>query len=200
MCVCAGVNYYSERQVLVLDSSVVLSFMDSLHTCSTSLLRYTAIPVFTNHNMTACQSTRGHQEWTQNPCQQSLYNTRTNIFLLNQSCDPDTKSRVFGTHIYLLFRQIPAFCHFFHWIKLILSVCLYVWSLWTPKWPNIENSNLVWKTTFYPVIVWELHVIWLCQWICIRILRVLLSILFPPQIQHKTLQSRKRNGIGHNEH
>ena len=24
--------------------------------------------------------------------------------------------------------------------------------------------------------------------------------LFPPQIQHKTLQSRKRNGIEHNEH
>ena len=28
----------------------------------------------------------------------------------------------------------------------------------------------------------------------------LLSKLFPPQIQHKTLQSRKRNGIEHNEH
>ena len=32
------------------------------------------------------------------------------------------------------------------------------------------------------------------------VLQVLLSILFPPQIQHKTLQSRKRNGIEHNEH
>ena len=31
------------------------------------------------------------------------------------------------------------------------------------------------------------------------ILRVLLSLLFPPQIQHKTLQSRERNGIEHNE-
>ena len=31
-------------------------------------------------------------------------------------------------------------------------------------------------------------------------LRVLLSELFQPQIQHKTLQSRKRNGIEHNEH
>ena len=28
----------------------------------------------------------------------------------------------------------------------------------------------------------------------------LLSKLFPPQIQHKTLQSRERNGIEHNEH
>ena len=28
----------------------------------------------------------------------------------------------------------------------------------------------------------------------------LLSKLFPPQIQHKTLQSRKRNGIEHHEH
>ena len=43
-------------------------------TCSTGLHRRTAIPLFTNHNVTACQSTRGHQEWTQNPCQQSLYN------------------------------------------------------------------------------------------------------------------------------
>ena len=33
-----------------------------------------------------------------------------------------------------------------------------------------------------------------------RNLRVLLSKLFPPQLQHKTLQSRKRNGIEHNEH
>ena len=35
---------------------------------------------------------------------------------------------------------------------------------------------------------------------CIHILRVLLSILFPPQMQHKILQSRERNGIEHNEH
>ncbi len=28
----------------------------------------------------------------------------------------------------------------------------------------------------------------------------LLSKLFPPQIQHKTLQSRERNGMEHNEH
>ena len=40
----------------------------------------------------------------------------------------------------------------------------------------------------------------LFKWIRVRILRVLLIILFPPQIQHKTLQSRKRNGIEHNEH
>ena len=33
---------------------------------------------FTNHNVTACQSTRGHQEQTQNPCQRSLFNTVTN--------------------------------------------------------------------------------------------------------------------------
>ena len=47
-----------------------------LHTCLTSLPRRTAIPLFTNHNMTACQSTWGHQERTQNPCQQSLYNRK----------------------------------------------------------------------------------------------------------------------------
>ena len=51
----------------------VVSFW--LHTCSTGLPRRTAISLFTNHNLTACQSTRGHQEWTQNSCQQSLYNT-----------------------------------------------------------------------------------------------------------------------------
>ena len=45
-----------------------------LHTCSTDLPWRTAFPLFTNHNVTACQSTLGHQEWTQNPCQQSLYN------------------------------------------------------------------------------------------------------------------------------
>ena len=33
-------------------------------------------PPFTNHNLTACQSIQGHQERTQNPCQQSLYNIR----------------------------------------------------------------------------------------------------------------------------
>ena len=33
-----------------------------LHTCSTSLPWHTAIPLFTNHNMTACQSKWGHQE------------------------------------------------------------------------------------------------------------------------------------------
>ena len=36
----------------------VVSF--SLHTCSTGLLRRTAILLFTNHNVTACQNTRGH--------------------------------------------------------------------------------------------------------------------------------------------
>ena len=51
----------------------VVSFR--LHTCLTCLPRCTVIPLSTNHNMTACQSTRGHQERTQNPCQQSLYNT-----------------------------------------------------------------------------------------------------------------------------
>ena len=49
----------------------VVSFR--LHTCSTGLPRCTVIPLFTNHNMTAFQSTRGHQERTPNPCQQSFY-------------------------------------------------------------------------------------------------------------------------------
>ena len=51
----------------------------------------------------------------------------------------------------------------------------------------------------YLPYVWGLYVL-VIQWICIRILQVLLPILFPPQIQHKTLQSRERNGIEHNEH
>ena len=53
----------------------VVSFR--LHTCSTCLPRRTAIPLFMNHNVSACQSTRGHQERTPNPCQQSLYNRTT---------------------------------------------------------------------------------------------------------------------------
>ena len=55
-----------------------------LHTCSTGLPRRTAIPLFTNHNMTTCQSTRGHQERTKNPCQQSLYNNWSNINFLKK--------------------------------------------------------------------------------------------------------------------
>ena len=51
----------------------VISFW--LHICSTYLPRRTASPLFTIHNVTAYQSTRGHQERTHNPCQQSLYNT-----------------------------------------------------------------------------------------------------------------------------
>ena len=50
----------------------VVSFR--LLTSSTGIPRRTAIPLFTNHNVTASQSTRGHQEQTQNPYQQSLYN------------------------------------------------------------------------------------------------------------------------------
>ena len=49
----------------------VVSFR--LHIYSTGLPRRTAVHLFTNH-MTACQSTWVHQERTQNPCQQSLYN------------------------------------------------------------------------------------------------------------------------------
>ena len=55
----------------------VVSFQ--LHTCSTSQLWHTAISLFTNHNMTASQSTWGHQEQNQNPCQQSLYNTKVRV-------------------------------------------------------------------------------------------------------------------------
>ena len=51
----------------------VVSFR--LHTCSTALPPCTAIHLFTNHNVIACQSTRGHQERNPNPCQQSLYST-----------------------------------------------------------------------------------------------------------------------------
>ena len=53
-----------------------------LYTYSTSLPRHTAIPLFTNQNVIACQSTWGHQEWTQNPCQQSLYNKPTIVDML----------------------------------------------------------------------------------------------------------------------
>ena len=45
-----------------------------LHTCPTGLTQHTAITLFTNHNVTAFQSTWSHQERTQNPCQQLLYN------------------------------------------------------------------------------------------------------------------------------
>ena len=45
-----------------------------LYTCLTSLPWRTAICPFTNHNMTTYQSTQGHQERTQIPCQQSLHN------------------------------------------------------------------------------------------------------------------------------
>ena len=44
-----------------------------LHTCSTGLSGCTAIPLFTNHNVTACQSTRGHLEWTKNLCHMLYY-------------------------------------------------------------------------------------------------------------------------------
>ena len=48
-----------------------------LHTCSTGLPGRTAIPLFTNHNVTASQSTRCHQERTQNPCHNSHYITNS---------------------------------------------------------------------------------------------------------------------------
>ena len=35
-----------------------------LPTCSTGQARHTAIPLLTNHNVKACQSTWGYQEWT----------------------------------------------------------------------------------------------------------------------------------------
>ena len=53
-------------------SYYIVSFR--LHTCSTGRPRRTTIALFTNQNVKACQSTQGHQERTQNPCQQSLYN------------------------------------------------------------------------------------------------------------------------------
>ena len=59
----------------------VISFQ--LHICSTSLPWCTAIPLFTNHNMTACQSTWGHQKRTQNPCQLSLYNIPLYLIVQN---------------------------------------------------------------------------------------------------------------------
>ena len=49
-----------------------------LHTCSIGLPRRTPTPLFTNHYVTACQSTRGHQERTENPCHM-LYITLKNV-------------------------------------------------------------------------------------------------------------------------
>ena len=67
----------------------VVSFR--LHTCSTGLPRCTTTPLFTNHIVTACQSTRGHQERTPNPCQQSLYNSRMECLrLLKQQISPSS--------------------------------------------------------------------------------------------------------------
>ena len=60
-----------------------------LHTCSTGLPRRTVIPLLTNHNVTACQSTCGHQERTQNPCQQSLYNINNLPWLMCPKTKPD---------------------------------------------------------------------------------------------------------------
>ena len=49
--------------------------------------------------------------------------------------------------------------------------------------------------------LWGLYVILVCS-VDVRpyFTDIALSKLFPPQIQHKTLQSRERNGIEHNEH
>ena len=39
-----------------------------------------------------------------------------------------------------------------------------------------------------------------CEWVPVRILRVLLSRSVPPQIRHKILQARKKMEYGNNEH
>ena len=70
----------------------VVSFR--FHTCSTGLPRRTAIPLFTNHNVTAGQSTRGQQERDPNPCQRSLYNI---IFLSHKKTRTYQSRRDFFT-------------------------------------------------------------------------------------------------------
>ena len=82
-CVSSGSTLDSDRtdclNLTAWFSYHVVSFQ--LHTSSTGLPQRTATPLFTNHKVTACQSTRGHQERTRNPCQLSLYNNRSKFEL-----------------------------------------------------------------------------------------------------------------------
>ena len=85
----------------------VVSFR--LHTYSTGRPRHTVIPLFTNHNVTACQSTRSYQERTQNPCQ-SLYNIRyeitEGIHIPSRSIvDLNSKFSFFQTNCYTKFKE-----------------------------------------------------------------------------------------------
>ena len=58
----------------------VVSFR--LHTCSTWLPWRAVNLLFTNHNLTGCQSTWGYLERIKNPCHM-LYNTCTRLFIFH---------------------------------------------------------------------------------------------------------------------
>ena len=58
----------AQLSILWLDWLNLIVWFFWLHTWSTGLLWRTAIVLFTNHNVTACQNTWGHEERTENPC------------------------------------------------------------------------------------------------------------------------------------
>ena len=94
-----------------------------LHTCSTGLLRRTTIPLFTNHNVTACQSTRGLQERTPNPCQQSLYNIGSNNVLRTIYGAPGIRAGWLCLHTIRSWPQgtIPPSLCLLTWLSLLLG-------------------------------------------------------------------------------
>ena len=103
-----------------------------LHTFSISRPRRTIIPLFTNHNVTACQSTQVHQERTQNPCQQSLYNhwkllSCIYIFFFPFQITYDGARRqwiIVILGIWTRFLGNIWHIQFFHWITFVHFICL----------------------------------------------------------------------------
>ena len=106
----SSVRKWLTVQGVWLDSSFWLDYLNltawfschevsfRLYCCSTDLPQRTTIPLFTNLNVTACQSTHGHQERTQNSCQQSLYNIPIWIFWILLSSLPSLiRKRLFWT-------------------------------------------------------------------------------------------------------
>ena len=75
--------------------------------------------LFTNHNVTACQSTWSHQERTQNAYQQSLYNTSTiyHIFQCSKTGKIYTPPTNICTYIYIYVYLLVCVC---------VCVCVFV--------------------------------------------------------------------------
>ena len=116
-----------------------------LQTCSTGLPRGTAHFLFTNHNVTACQSTQGHQERIQNPYQQSLYNKNSKRFLnwelapVKFVSDTHTHTRARAhTHIYIyifpMSHMMVSVFLYAYYVYIIFSSGL--WQFQTRHWHN----------------------------------------------------------------